>query len=126
MCYAATAMLPALVSAAVAFTVLALTQWIIHRREQSRFLLTKLEKLYLMLLRLGERNVQRFEGRLRVTAGQLYNEPAQQLSFDQRIAGDLLEKIDLLMQFYFPSLGADLEKIFAANRLCIKLLETPT
>jgi hypothetical protein len=118
-------MIPALISAAVAFAVLALTQWIIHRRERSRFLLTKLEELYLLLIQLGERNLSRFEAPLLIAAGRIYNPPENRLTFDQKMASDLLEKIDLIVDFYFPLLRPDLEKMFEANRECIDLLNEP-
>jgi len=55
------ALISAFISAAVAFIVLAASQWVIHRRERSRLLLGKLEEMYLLLLEIGTRNMERFE-----------------------------------------------------------------
>src|SRR6266446_8103407 len=114
-------MIAALISAAVAFSILAISQWIIFRRERSRLLLGKLEDLYYLLLDLGERNVRRFEPLMLLAAGHLVK--ASDLSFDKTMAADLLEKVDLLVNFYFPQLKPELEAIFEANRECMAILQ---
>jgi hypothetical protein len=114
-------MIPALISAAVTFAVLAISQWIIYRRERSRMLLEKAEQLYLLLLDLGDRNGQRFDPI--VLAAYTQSDPTlANLTFVQLLAADILEKIKLLVDFYFPALAADLEKLFEANRECIGVL----
>ena len=134
-------LIPALISAAVAFVVLAISQWVIFWRERSRFLLAKLEDLYNLLLQLGERNLRRFEPlvdafqqeqdqqhkqlepQYRLTRNSFKQvKEANKLSFDQTYAIDLLERIDLLVNFYFAQLGSDLERVFEANRKCTEIL----
>jgi hypothetical protein len=132
-------MISALISATVAFAVLIIAQWVIYWRERSRFLISKLEELYILLLDLGERNLQRFEPLMTAFASEFQYSPfasqhklthvsfaqvsmATKLSLDQIMAGDLLERISLLIDFYFPQLRSDLEKVFEANRKCIAIL----
>lgn len=128
-------MIPALISAAVAFVILAISQWVIFWRERSRLLLGKLEDLYILLLDLGERNLTRFEKLTHLLA----SEPIKQgklsfaqvaavaidqtdLSLDQMMAGDLLERVSLLVDFYFPQLRPELDEMFEVNRECIGIL----
>ena len=113
-------MVPALISAAVAITVLIISQWVIFWRERSRLLLGKLEDLYMFLLDLGSRNRQGVdvltnffssgfgggEGEISHLVMAKAGEETKS-SFDQ--IGDLLLKIRLLVDFYFPQLRPDLE-----------------
>jgi len=109
----------AFISATVALIIFVLSQWIVHRREKSSLLLSKLEELYDLLLALGERNGKRFDHLLRELPG-IKQEP--KLSFEETLASDLLEKIRLLVEFYFPQLKSDLERLFEANRGCLDVL----
>lgn len=110
----------ALISASVALIIFVLSQWIIHRRERSTLLLSKLEELYDLLLALGERNGKRFDHLLHALPG-IRQEP--KLSFEETLASDLLEKIRLLVEFHFPQLKTDLEALFEANRECLGVLQ---
>ena len=115
-------MISAFISAAVAFIVLAVSQWIIHRRERSRVLLGKLEEMYLVLLEIGKRNMERFEPAM-VVAFQKGPIPAKwPLPLEQMLMADLLEKLELLVEFYFPQLQDDLERMFKTNLLCNEIL----
>lgn len=128
-------MTTALVSATVAFVILIITQCVIFWRERSRLLLGKLEELYVLLLDLGERNLTRFEPLMGLLAGQRIKQSAlssaevvaalskrTDLSFDHVMAGDLLERVSLLVNFYFPQLRPELDQMFEANRWCIGIL----
>ncbi len=116
------ALISAFISAAVAFIVLAASQWIIHRRERSRLLLGKLEEVYLLLLEIGARNMERFEPAM-VVAFQKGAIPAKwPLPFEQMLMADLLEKLELLVEFYVPQLQDDLERMFKTNLLCNEML----
>ena len=132
-------MIPALISAAVAILILAISQWVIFWRERSRLLLGKLEDLYILLLDLGQRNLTRFEKLTHLLA----SEPIKQsnlsfaqvaalainqtdLSLDQMFAGDFLERVSLLVDFYFPQLRPELDEMFEANRQCVGVLYATT
>jgi len=132
-------MVSALISATVAFAVLILSQWVIFWRERTRLLLGKLEDLYILLLDLGERNLTRFEPLTRLLASEVVkksNLPFPQvlavasegtkLSLDQMMAADLLERVSLLIDFYFPQLRRELDEMFKANRECIGILHGTT
>ena len=110
---------PALIGASVALFTFALTQWIFHRREQAKLLLTKLEELYLLLLEFGERNGKRGEylhkvSRREVELSIVCVDP---FSPSEWLGIDLGQKLDLYISFYFPSLHGDLERLYAANRV---------
>src|SRR5438045_4175316 len=125
-------MVPALISAIVAFAVLIISQWVIFRRERSRLFLGKLEDLYILLLELEERNLRRFgpevqllkdtvlggedsklfRARLRVAISE------RGLPFDQLIALDLFARASLLIDFYFPQLRREFDEMVEANRKC--------
>lgn len=113
-------MVSALISATVAFVILTLSQWVIHRRERTRLLLGKLEELYLLLLELAERNGRRFDqlSPMIDQAGSLPNP----LSFDELLSADLLEQVQLLVRFYFPALGFDLDELYKANGESVQIL----
>ena len=128
-------MVSALISATVAFAVLIISQWVIFWRDRSRLLLGKLEELYILLLDLGERNLTRFEPLTRALASKAGKQSklslAQvlavvgertDLTFDQIMAADLLERVSLLIDFYFPQLRRELDEMFEANRECIGIL----
>ena len=94
-------------------------------------LLGKLEDLYLLLLDLGERNMTRFEPLMNLLATEKIMSSAEvvaalnkqtHLSFDQIMASDFLERVSLLVDFYFPQLRPDLDQMFEANRWCIGIL----
>jgi hypothetical protein len=128
-------MVSALISATVAFAVLIIAQCVIFWRERSRLLLGKLEDLYILLLDLGERNLTRFEPLTRLLASEVVKQnklpfaqvvaaanARTELSLDEIIAGDLLERVSLLVDFYFPQLRPELDDMFETNRECIAIL----
>ena len=134
-------MIPALISAAVAFAVLIISQWVIFLRERTRFMLAKLEDLYFFLLDLGDRHIQRFEPLMAectrdlgspTDAAKLHDQISpltfaqagvnKKLSYDQAIAADLLDRVSLLVDFYFPQLRPELHDVYKANQQCIDIL----
>ena len=123
-------MISALISASTAFAILIISQWIIFWRERSRLLLGKLEDLYILLLDLGERNLTRFEPLMSLMATEKIMSSAeviealnkQSQSLDQVMASDFLERVSLLVDFYFPQLRPELDQMFEANRGCIGIL----
>ena len=118
------ALISAFISASVAFSVLAISQWIIHRRERSRLLLDKLEELYLLLLQLGTRNMERGETAM-VAAMQKAPLPKWHFdSMEKMLMADLLEKLEMLIEFYFPPLLDNMPRLFDANRDCTPIILT--
>jgi hypothetical protein len=110
--------IPALISASVALLIFALTQWILHRREQTKLLLGKLEELYLLVLQFGELNGRRFERLLdHVRNDRQPADPEDDtISFSEWFGVNLGQKLELYVDFYFPRLRDDLERLYAANR----------
>lgn len=115
-------MIPALISAAVAFIVLATSQWIVHRRERTNTLTTKLEELYVLLLDVGERNGRRFENLFLPIEPLPAAASSAPLPFHETIIADLLERAEMLVEFYFPALRSDLDALHGANRVCVVIL----
>jgi hypothetical protein len=107
--------IPALISATVALVIFIFTQWILYRRERTKLLLGKLEELYLLLLEFAKRNGQRFE---RLIEYQPPDDPedSDSFSFSEWFGIDLGQKLELYVDFYFPSLRNDLEKVYETNR----------
>jgi hypothetical protein len=114
-------MVPALISAAVAFTILAISQWIIHRRETSALLLSKLEDLYFLLLEMGSRNMERFEPFL-IAAAQGGAPNQWPLKLEKMLMADLLERLELLVSFHFPQLKDSMQRLFDLNRDCTEVV----
>jgi hypothetical protein len=124
-------MVSALISASTAFAILIISQWLIFWRERSRLLLGKLEDLYILLLDLGERNLTRFEPLMSLLATEKIMSSKEvtaaltkhsDLSLDQVMASDFLERVSLLVDFYFPQLRPELDQMFEANRWCVGIL----
>jgi hypothetical protein len=123
-------MISALISASTAIAILVISQWIIFWRERSRLLLGKLEDLYILLLDLGERNLTRFEPLMSLMATESIMSSAELIealneqtqSLDQVMASDFLERVSLLVDFYFPQLRPELDQMFEANRGYIGIL----
>jgi hypothetical protein len=110
-------MIPALISAAVAFVIFAFTQWGLHRREQSKLLLQKLEELYMLLLEVGERNGQRFDTFVtQISPDTVAIRAEPPLTLSEWFGIDLGQKLELYVSFYFPQLHNDLERLYKANR----------
>lgn len=117
-------MMPALISATVAFAIFVFSQRIVHRREQTKLLVQKLEELYLLLLEFGEFNSNRFKRYISETdADGLILTPAEQpLDRAEWFGVTLVEKLKLYVDFYFPQLNHDLERLFEANREMTSIL----
>lgn len=114
---AATSLISALIAAAVALVVLALSQSFSRRQQRIQFLQPKLEELYLLMNEVGERNTRLFKLLVASTHGDL--RAKQELdSFDELAAyGHLTaKKMVMLVRLYFPKLSRIHQHLFAAER----------
>lgn len=102
---------PAIISAAVAIIVFALSHWATSRRERIEHLIQKLEELYLLLNKAGEDNLERYNI-IRNNAGIPNMLVAKLLKLDDMYGLKLQKKIIMYVRLYFPQLSIIHAKLF--------------
>lgn len=98
--------LAALITGGLGLLVFAATQWVLHWREETKLLRTKLEELYRTLNKLGELQILRFK---------VYLENGSFEDLQKVQGGELTELLAMLRAFYFPELEAKVSAIMAVN-----------
>lgn len=118
---AAPAVLPALTSAliaaAVAIFIMAISQYLIFKKGRTDFLTPKLEQLYLLLNELSEHNVTQFKLHFSALNGDAASR-AKLAEIDELDLYGLrrAKKIVMYVRLYFPKLSRAHQMIFAAER----------
>ncbi len=107
----------AVVAAAVAIIVLALTHYFSRKRERTKLLTGKLEELYLSLNQVAENNVQFIELIVLCLTGDQTARQQLDATDDLDLYGHRLAKrIVMLIRLYFPRLSLIHQRLFAARR----------
>lgn len=111
------ALTSALIAAAVAIFIMAISQYLIFRKSRTDFLTPKLEQLYLLLNELSEHNVTQFKLHFNALNG---DAPARAklVEMDELDLYGLrrAKKIIMYVRLYFPQLSRAHQMIFAAER----------
>lgn len=121
MLLAAPAALPALTSAliaaAVAIFVMAVSQYLIFKKGRTDFLTPKLEQLYLLLNELSEHNVTQFKLHSKALGGdaEAIGKIAEMDELDL-YGHRRAKKIVMFVRLYFPKLSRAHQFVFAAER----------
>lgn len=110
----------ACVAASIAFLVAVLTQFVTSKRDQSKFLTSKLEELYLLFNKSSEDNITRFDA----IDKWFHGHPDER--FDIEKINDLYglnhnKRIIMLIRLYFPQLSFLHQQLFHAQRDLNKL-----
>jgi hypothetical protein len=111
----------AVISAAVAFSVVIISHWATSRRERIEHLITKLEELYLLLNKAGEVNGDKC---LIVLDGQ--SDPNKLLTtlqtLDDVYCHKLYKKMIMYVRLYFPQLSSTHQQLFQKQVQLNKLI----
>jgi hypothetical protein len=112
-----TALTSALIAAAVAVFVLAVSQYLIFKKGRTDFLTPKLEELYLLLNEVSEHNVTQFTLHFNALNGDTAARKQLADMDDLDIYGQRrAKKIIMYVRLYFPTLSRAHQRVFTAER----------
>ncbi len=105
--------LSAVITGGLGLMVFAGTQWVLHRREETKLLREKLEALYKATSRMAELQVERLK----------YYEGDDDLEMFKSIyGGETSDEIAMLQAFYFPQLKQPILRLLEQNSFILGML----
>lgn len=111
------ALTSALIAAAVAVFVLAVSQYLIFKKGRTDFLTPKLEQLYLLINEVSEHNVTQFRLHFDVLNGNAVARQKLAEMDDLDVYGQRrAKKIIMYVRLYFPKLSGAHQRVFSAER----------